>query len=310
MTDDTQKTVNDEAGTGGALLNFVYVLLSLIGVIMLGSFLMSYDALYRVYLNNSTNPNMYLAWIWPLLIDIPVILFTIALFLTDLLGAGKAYLWWSGIILYTVLTLAFNLLYATPTFWGYVVAAVKPLGLFVSTEAIRIVTQQILIRVNGQRIFGLYIPFRGEKENGRDTGVWNLFIGLWGLVNKLWKFLNPPPPPSEQVVVSKPAKPKPEQLPPTESDIALLPSPPKIRTGGNRKPPAPLKKPAKGKSGQEGKPTGNKGQETLDYIAAHPGTPIGKVIAAVGVGKTRVYSLIAEGKITNKNGTLYPPQEE
>ena len=108
-----------------------------------GAFVLSYDALYATGLNNGVPSTK--AWIWPLLIDAPLIVFTLALLVSQILRQS-AKLWASLVILYTLATVGFNLSHAQNTILGWTVAIVAPVGLLLTTEALRHLAKTIIER--------------------------------------------------------------------------------------------------------------------------------------------------------------------
>lgn len=108
-----------------------------------GAFVLSYDALYQTGL--AYGIPVAKGWIWPLLIDAPLIVFTLALLVSQILRQS-AKLWAGLVILYTVATIAFNLSHAQPTPLGWLVAVVAPVGLLLTTEALRHLAKTIIER--------------------------------------------------------------------------------------------------------------------------------------------------------------------
>jgi outer membrane murein-binding lipoprotein Lpp len=108
-----------------------------------GAFVISYDALYAIGLGNGIPAAK--AWIWPLLIDAPLVVFTLALLVSQILRHA-AKLWAGLVILYTLATIGFNLSHAQPTPLGWTVAIVAPIGLLLTTEALRHLAKTIIER--------------------------------------------------------------------------------------------------------------------------------------------------------------------
>lgn len=108
-----------------------------------GAFVLSYDALYFTGLNNGV-PSAK-AWIWPLLIDAPLIVFTLALLVSQIMRQS-AKLWAALVILYTLATVGFNLSHAQQSPLGWTVAIVAPVGLLLTTEALRHLAKTIIER--------------------------------------------------------------------------------------------------------------------------------------------------------------------
>jgi hypothetical protein len=118
----------------------VALMVLLIGV---GAFILSYDALYAT--GAAHGLPLSKVWIWPLLIDAPLIVFTLALLISQLMRSS-AKLWAVLVILYTLATIGFNLSHAQPTPLGWAVAIVAPMGLLLTTEALRHLAKTIVER--------------------------------------------------------------------------------------------------------------------------------------------------------------------
>lgn len=132
MTTQT-RIVNGLTGT-------VALMVMLIGA---GAFVLSYDALYATGLTHGIPADK--AWIWPLLIDAPLIVFTLALLVSQIMRSS-ARLWAGLVILYTLATVGFNLSHAQPSPLGWTVAIVAPVGLLLTTEALRHLAKTIIER--------------------------------------------------------------------------------------------------------------------------------------------------------------------
>lgn len=130
----SQKIVN-------ILTGIVTLLVFLIGA---GAFVLSYDALYATgQQHGSFVPNK--VWIFPLLIDAPLVVFTLALLIFQIMRQSVK-LWAFLVILYTLATIGFNLSHAQPSPLGYTIAIVAPLGLLLTTEALRHLAKVIIER--------------------------------------------------------------------------------------------------------------------------------------------------------------------
>lgn len=108
-----------------------------------GAFVLSYDSLYAT--GQTYGIPAAKAWIWPLLIDGPLVVFTIALLVSQLTRAGIR-LWAGLVILYTLATIGFNWSHAQPSPMGWTVATVAPMGLLLTTEALRHLAKGIIER--------------------------------------------------------------------------------------------------------------------------------------------------------------------
>lgn len=136
----------------------VVLLVFLIGT---GAFVLSYDALYTTgNLNGVPNDK---AWIWPLLIDAPLVVFTLALLISQIMRQPVK-LWASLVILYTLATVGFNLSHAQPTALGWLVAIVAPVGLLLTTEALRHLAKTIIER---QSILSDVVELSGQRDRLR-----------------------------------------------------------------------------------------------------------------------------------------------
>lgn len=123
------------------LTGIVVLLVFLIGA---GAFVLSYDALYATgQVHGSFVPNK--VWIFPLLIDAPLVVFTLALLIFQIMRQSVK-LWAGLVILYTLATIGFNLSHAQQSPLGYTIAIVAPLGLLLTTEALRHLAKVIIER--------------------------------------------------------------------------------------------------------------------------------------------------------------------
>lgn len=109
----------------------VAALVALIGAIAL---YISYEALYQTALDNGYSGLR--AYVWPALIDAPLIVFTLAVLLAQLMRQ-RVIFWAFLVVVYTVATIAFNLAHAHQTALGWAVAVAAPVGLLLTTEALR-----------------------------------------------------------------------------------------------------------------------------------------------------------------------------
>jgi len=123
-----------------SLTGLVAIIVLAIGA---GAFVLSYDALHAVALQNGQLPAK--AWIWPLLIDAPLVVFTLGLLVAQITRQPVKF--WAGlVILYTLATIAFNLSHAPSSTLGWAVAVVAPAGLLLTTEALRHLAKGIIER--------------------------------------------------------------------------------------------------------------------------------------------------------------------
>lgn len=104
---------------------------ALVALLTIGSFTLSYNALRQVALGNGISES--LSYIWPFLIDGALIVFSLAVVDAYLRSEGTIKQW-VLVIVYTILTIAFNIFHAPNNPMAQVVAAIAPLSLFFSFE--------------------------------------------------------------------------------------------------------------------------------------------------------------------------------
>jgi len=126
------------------IMNTLTAIVALV-VLTIGAFafVTSYDALYATGLQNGIPEAK--AWIWPLLIDAPLVVFTLAVLVAQISRQGIK-LWAVLVILYTLATIGFNLAHAVQTWLGWAVAIAAPVGLLLTTEALRHLAKFIIER--------------------------------------------------------------------------------------------------------------------------------------------------------------------
>lgn len=133
--------MNAQTRIVNSLTGIVTLLVFSIGA---GAFVLSYDALYATgQTHGSFVPGK--VWIFPLLIDAPLVVFTLALLVSQILRQSVK-LWAGLVILYTLATIGFNLSHAQPTPLGWTIAIVAPVGLLLTTEALRHLAKNIIER--------------------------------------------------------------------------------------------------------------------------------------------------------------------
>lgn len=116
----------------------------LVAAIGAGAFVLSYDALYATGQQHGTFAAGKL-WIFPLIVDGPLVVFTLALLVAQITRQSVK-LWAGLVILFTLLTVGFNLSHAQATPLGWLVAIVAPVGLLLTTEALRHLAKTIIER--------------------------------------------------------------------------------------------------------------------------------------------------------------------
>jgi hypothetical protein len=112
----------------------VLTLVALVGIVALA---LSYDALYL--LASQHGHDGWKAYAWPALIDLPLVVFTLAMLYAQIRAIGR----WTiasflGLVLaYTGLTVYLNYLESDGSIEGVFVRVSAPVGLFVCTEVLR-----------------------------------------------------------------------------------------------------------------------------------------------------------------------------
>lgn len=106
---------------------------ALVFLLALGAFVLSYAALWEIALTYGLPPR--LAWIWPLLIDFALIVFSLAVVRASL--RGERTFWpWLLVAIYTLTTVTFNIIHAPNQLIAQIIAVVAPVSLFLSFETL------------------------------------------------------------------------------------------------------------------------------------------------------------------------------
>src|SRR3990172_9297604 len=110
----------------------------LVFLIAIGSFILSYNALYQVALSNGIN--IQLAYIWPLLVDAPLVVFSLCA-IVAYLHTESTWQLWLLVAGYVIATMLFNIIHAypqllTPLATRIIVTCVPPLSLLLSFEVL------------------------------------------------------------------------------------------------------------------------------------------------------------------------------
>lgn len=113
-----------------------------VSLIALGSFALSFTALYALATENGT-PAL-LGWIWPLIVDLSMVIYTAAILVAHLQRRG-AKLPIGLTIFYALVTITGNILHAPPTLLGWFVASLPPLSLIFGTEMLRAMAHHIIL---------------------------------------------------------------------------------------------------------------------------------------------------------------------
>jgi len=106
---------------------------ALVALLAAGAFLLSYNALRAVAAQNGI-PG-WQSYLWPLLVDFALIVFSLSVVRNSLLGERTRWPWLL-VALYTAATVSFNILHAPANLTARVVAVVAPVSLFLSFETL------------------------------------------------------------------------------------------------------------------------------------------------------------------------------
>lgn len=118
------------------------IVIILVSLIAIGSFVLSFSALSDFAARNGAPTN--LAWIWPLIVDVAVVVCTLVVLVAEL---NK----WSPkfpvglVVAYGIVTLVGNLWHAPASYAGWFVALLPPATLIAMTELLRVVTKNTLV---------------------------------------------------------------------------------------------------------------------------------------------------------------------
>ncbi len=104
---------------------------TLVFLVAIGSFSLSYSALRDVAIQNGIDES--LTYIWPLLVDFSMIVFSLSV-VNAYLQSESTWKQWALVGVYTVATVSFNVLHAPQNLQAMVVAAIAPVSLFFSFE--------------------------------------------------------------------------------------------------------------------------------------------------------------------------------
>ena len=104
----------------------------LFSLVAIGSFALSYNALRAIAIANGI-PDNWLGDIWPLLVDVSLVVFSLAV-VTAHLYSESTRKQWMLVTIYTIATVMFNMLHAPDNLLARVIAAIPPVSLFFSFE--------------------------------------------------------------------------------------------------------------------------------------------------------------------------------
>lgn len=120
-----------------------WAVLSAVSLIAVGSFFLSFSALHGFANDNGAPPK--LSWIWPLIIDLSMVIYTVTILVSQLQRWSAKYPI-ALTITYSVVTVIGNIWHAPPTLAGWFVAIWPPLSLIFGAEMLRIMARQIIER--------------------------------------------------------------------------------------------------------------------------------------------------------------------
>jgi hypothetical protein len=118
-----------------------WVVVCAVALIALGSFALSFVALLALATGNGIDPA--LGWIWPLIVDLSMVIYTAAILVAQLQRRG-ARLPIALTIFYAAVTITGNLLHAPADPVGWFVAALPPVSLVLGAEALRVMSRHII----------------------------------------------------------------------------------------------------------------------------------------------------------------------
>ncbi|MCP4544231.1 MAG: DUF2637 domain-containing protein [Chloroflexi bacterium] len=104
---------------------------ALVLVLAVGAFVLSYDALRDLAIDNGVNPR--LAWMWPLTIDGFLLVASLAVVCNNLLGERARYQW-TLVILFTGASVIFNVLHSPDNLLAQIIGAVPPVAMALAFE--------------------------------------------------------------------------------------------------------------------------------------------------------------------------------
>jgi Trp operon repressor len=103
----------------------------LVFLVAIGSFALSYSALQDLAVKNGIEGT--LSYIWPLLIDASLIVFSLAV-VNAYLQSESTWRQWALVGIYSIATVSFNVAHAPDNLQAQIVAAIAPVSLFFSFE--------------------------------------------------------------------------------------------------------------------------------------------------------------------------------
>lgn len=140
----------------------------LVGSLAIAAFVLSYSALRELAADHGISQT--LSFVWPLLIDASLVIFSLSVLRNSLQGE-KVFYGWALVILATGATVAFNVLHAPADTLSRVIASIAPIALFLSFE---LLMSQVKSEVKRHRITHTLTDLRqgvSELTTKRDALV-------------------------------------------------------------------------------------------------------------------------------------------
>lgn len=127
-----------------SIVNRIFWIVGLaVAMIAASSFALSFTALYE--LASSNGIPLHLGWIWPLIVDVSMVIYTAAILVAQVQRRG-AKLPIALSVFYGLVTITGNLLHAPATLLGWFVAALPPISLILGSEVLRTMGHHIILQ--------------------------------------------------------------------------------------------------------------------------------------------------------------------
>ena len=107
----------------------------LVGLLAIAAFALSFDALRNLAITTGAIPNPEQAWLFPVLLDGGVVVFSLAALRASLTGSDRRW-YMTLVVVVTLLSVAFNVAHATRGILSSVMAGMPPLLLFMAFESL------------------------------------------------------------------------------------------------------------------------------------------------------------------------------
>jgi FtsZ-binding cell division protein ZapB len=143
-TPDNGQTPAQYSKNDNRIVNRLFWAVSVaVALIALGSFTLSFTALLALATGNGIPAG--LGWIWPLIVDLSMVIYTAAILVAQL-QHRNAKLPIALTIFYALVTITGNVLHAPSTPLGWFVASLPPLSLILGSEMLRVMSHHIITR--------------------------------------------------------------------------------------------------------------------------------------------------------------------